>query len=93
MSDRYYICGRIGSGTEDDPYRPEVADEPGVTSWAANQQLESLLPTPVHAPRFIVWVLGDAALHAELGYSDANPDGFDYFEVADDGTVTLHAAP
>lgn len=85
MSTRYYICGQVGSGTEDDPYRPEIADVSGVRDWAANQECAAG-PTPL--PRFLVHVLGDAALHEALSVSPANPDGYDYLDIADDGSVT-----
>lgn len=32
MSKRFYICKVIGDGTEDNPYRPKVADYP--VSWS-----------------------------------------------------------
>jgi len=118
---RYYICGQAGSGTDADPYRPEIADDleamvlgyvdvetpdgtltvPVTPSWAANQDIEPGLP-PTPLPRFMVAVgipaipdlLMDAeAVHAEVAYDKkTNPDGYDWIEVADDGTVTLHAA-
>jgi hypothetical protein len=110
---RYYICGQVGSGTEADPYRPEIADDlaamvtgyvtaempdgttqdfPITPSWAANQDIEpGLLPTPL--PRFMVHAVLTDEQHAEVAYDKkANPNGYDWFEVADDGTVTLHAA-
>jgi len=140
---RYYICGQAGSGTEADPYRPEIADDlaamvtdyvtvempdgttqdfPITPGWAASQDIEPGLP-PTPLPRFMVAVsvpvlpvtrtddmsdddyedaVLDAiaaaasfgeAVHAEVAYDkQKNPNGYDWFEVADDGTVTLHAA-
>lgn len=84
---RYYVCGQVGSGTMLDPFRPEIADEEGVTSWSANQESPE-------RPRFVVALADpDDSLHAALAYdADSNPLGYDWLEVADDGTVTLHAA-
>lgn len=33
MTRRFYLCPIIGAGTEDDPYRPKVAEYP--VSWTA----------------------------------------------------------
>lgn len=92
MSTRHYICGQVGSGIEADPYRPEIADDltPHRLTWAANQEFESLLP-PTPLPRFIVHAILPEAVHADLAYSPTNPNGFDWLEVHEDGTVTLHA--
>ena len=109
---RYYICGQVGSGTEDDPYRPEIADDlatmvreyvtvegpdgpvivPVTPGWAANQKVEAGSP-PTPLPRFLVHAVLTEAEHAEVAYDKkTNPNGYDWLEVAEDGTVTLHAA-
>lgn len=47
MAQRYYICGMVGSGTKEDPFRPEVADEAmslGAMAWAACQEMVPGLP-------------------------------------------------
>lgn len=96
---RYYICGQVGSGTEADPYRPEIADEvPAEFGWAANQEFATLIPQPLPAPRFMVNVASadQAALdawHAQVAYAKTtNPNGYDWLEVHEDGTVSVHAA-
>jgi hypothetical protein len=83
---RYYVCGMVGSGTMLDAFRPEIADEAGVTAWAANQEAPE-------QPSFVVTLADpDGSLHAALAYDAAsNPLGYDWIEVADDGAVTLHA--
>ena len=101
---RYYICGQVGSGvvrdaTDEqpavyDPIRPENPDELaalGDTDWgSAPEVLSWLLPTT--GTRRIV-TFDDEVAHEELAYDPgANPNGYDWFEVADDGTVTFRAA-
>jgi hypothetical protein len=84
---RLYICGQNGSGTPEDPYRPEIADElPAGVGYGASQ--ESYIK-----PRFLVEpnpALTDEQ-HAALAYSPDNPNGFDWLEV-DGDEVTVHAA-
>lgn len=94
---RYYICGIAGSGSDTDPYRPEIADEAaalGATAWAACQEMLSALP-PTPGDRFIVTVSPgpDEApeLHAELAYSASNPNGYDFFDF-DGEQVSVNAA-
>jgi hypothetical protein len=84
---RYYICGKVGTGTMADPYRPEIVDESGVDTWCASQEAPD-------QPCFCVSIRDDnGSLHAELAYdATSNPNGYDWFEVAEDGTVTVHAA-
>ncbi|MDT8434708.1 MAG: hypothetical protein RQ731_08140 [Anaerosomatales bacterium] len=44
---RYYVCGRSGSGTQEDPFRPSLADGlPDGTSWASNQLMQDGQPQP-----------------------------------------------
>ena len=90
------VLGYVDVDTPDGPLTVPVTP-----SWAANQEVEAGLP-PTPLPRFIVHVgipaipdlLMDAeAVHAEIAYDkQKNPNGYDWIEVADDGTVTLHAA-
>ena len=94
MGHRYYICGQVGSGTELDPYRPEIADDlPEGCGWAANQEMSGAVPNVTPLPQFMVMVASDdAALHALLAYAKkTNPNGYDYFEIAEDGSVTYAA--
>lgn len=95
MSNRYIICGSIQDG---DRIIPEVVPElpprtrefrgrtvTGTPDWAATYEH----PTD---ERCVVWADVTEAEFAELAYDKtANPLGFDWLEVADDGTVTLHA--
>lgn len=39
MITRIYQCPVIGSGTEDDPYRPSVADE-GIGGWSCELKVD-----------------------------------------------------
>lgn len=91
---RYYICGQVGSGSEADPYRPEIADElaPLRIGWAANQEFEGIVP-PTPLPRFTVAANLPDAIHNDLAYSTLNPNGYDWIEVDSMGLVTYHAAP
>jgi hypothetical protein len=95
MSNRYFICGSIQDG---DRIIPEVVPElplrtrefrgrtvTGAPDWAANYEH----PTD---ERCVVWADVTDAEFADLAYDkQTNPNGFDWFEVADDGTLTLHA--
>ena len=87
MAQRYYYCGQTGGGTTLDPFRPEIVDEIGATSWAANQESSE-------QPQFVVWIDDpEGVLHTELAYAAvSNPNGYDWIEVAEDGSVILHAA-
>lgn len=90
---RYIYCGQLGSGASDDPFRPEVVDEiPAGTSWSANQQaIPGLPPTP--QPQFVVDIDVTDDVFAGLAYDPTtNPNGFDWIEIADDGTVLIHGA-
>ena len=97
MRNRYFFCGTI---TDGEHIVPEVVPElptrtrtlptgrmvTRVCDWAASYEF----PTDA---RCVVWADVTEAEFAELAYdSSSNPNGFDWFEVADDGTVTLHAA-
>lgn len=35
MAGRLYVCPVVGTGTDDDPQRPLIADKTGVTAWSA----------------------------------------------------------
>lgn len=61
-------------------------------TWVALMGADGLPPVPNDA--FLVNVVDpDGSVHAQVGYDpDTNPNGYDWFEVAEDGTVTLHAA-
>lgn len=80
----YYFCGMVGTGTMLDPRRPAIADEPGVTSWAANQQVGEY-------PVFVVTIADPTgALNTALGYRTGNTNGYLWFEVNADGSITPH---
>jgi hypothetical protein len=93
----YILCGSITDA--EGRTMPEVVPElptrtrtlpngrvvEGRCSWQANYEH----PTD---ERCVVWADVTDAEFADLAYDkQTNPNGFDWFEVADDGTVTLHA--
>lgn len=87
----------VGSGTEFDPYRPEIVDEAsalGATAWAACQEMLAGVP-PVPGDRFLVTISPgpDEApeLHEYLAYSSSNPNGYDCFDF-DGDWVDVNAA-
>ena len=68
---RLYICGQNGSGTPEDPYRPEIADEiPVRTRYSAMQEKLSSLPVR-YASRFIVGLGPVEEFPAEWEFVDA----------------------
>ena len=48
----YYCSVTIGTGKDDDAYRPEISDEPGIEGWAAcyEQSKETRAIVLVRAP-------------------------------------------
>ena len=36
MANRWFITPRLGSGTDDDSYRPKYADESGIIAWSGH---------------------------------------------------------
>jgi hypothetical protein len=78
---RLIICGVIGTGEKDDPIRPQVADE-AVEVLSAQ-----------YSPDYTTALAAvDDASFLSLAWSETNPDGYDWMEFFDDGTVVVHGA-
>ena len=72
MSKKYYVSAIIGDGTEENPFRPAVADH-GV-NWAGSIQSDPVTGHPIHADCFVlVATANHAKLKADAGI-DAMPD-------------------
>lgn len=63
LAKRRYLCDLIGDGTEDDPYRPKIAD--CNVSWVANVETDPETGRPVYL-RCEVEVDADEDMHAAL---------------------------
>jgi hypothetical protein len=69
MPRAFFTALTIGTGVMDNPYRPELADEPGIEGWAAcyEQDAEARSLVLVKAPQA---VLDTLALTYDRVYSD-----------------------
>lgn len=78
---RYYICPIIGTGTEDDPYRPALVDAVAGLNWSTDVPNRSATDGAPTFARCVVCVNASSANHAVLA---ALPDVADVL----DGVLT-----